>query len=48
VESSLQSSLEELEKMKATFETEKAAFETEKAALTKHAEAAENQLKTSK
>ena len=44
VESCLQSSLEELEKIKAGFKTEKKSFETEKAALIKRAEAAEGQL----
>lgn len=44
-ESSLQSSIEELEKVQVAFETERAAFETGKAALIKRAEDAEGQLK---
>lgn len=43
-ESSLQSSLEELEKIKVGFETKKKSFETEKASLIKRAETAEGQL----
>jgi chromosome segregation ATPase len=44
VESSLQSSLEELEKIKEDFETVKESFETERAALIQRADAAEQQL----
>ena len=43
-ESSLQSSLEELEKIKANFEIEKKYFETEKAALIQHAKNAKSQF----
>lgn len=43
-ESSLQSSLEESEKIRVGFETERKSFETEKAALIQSAENAEDQL----
>ena len=43
-ESSLQSSLEELEKIKAGFEAEKAAFQIEKATLLKCVKDAEGKL----
>jgi hypothetical protein len=43
-ESSLQFSAEELEKIKAAFDTERAAFETQRATLIKRAEDAEGRL----
>lgn len=44
-EASLESSLKELEKIKADFESERSAFETEKVALLKRSQDAEDQLK---